>query len=112
VRSGRPLTAVDLHTGHRIALTPNNTGIVAVVTRKNQAVGAISDATHAKVHVDFQAIWGGLENHLVTATAAQAVRIGNATISNSLRVGYEGGFVRARSKLAITKPGSSIIRTQ
>jgi hypothetical protein len=44
MRSGRSLTAVDPHTGHRITLTPNNTGIVAVVTRKNLAAGAISDA--------------------------------------------------------------------
>jgi hypothetical protein len=40
-----PDTATGEDTGHRITLTPNNTGIVAVMTRKNQAAGAISDAT-------------------------------------------------------------------
>jgi hypothetical protein len=37
--------AVDPHPGYRIMFTPNNTGIVVVVTRMNQALDVISDAT-------------------------------------------------------------------
>jgi hypothetical protein len=44
LRSGRSLTAVDPDTGYRIMFTPNNTGIVVVVTRMNQVLGVISDA--------------------------------------------------------------------
>jgi Gram-negative porin len=45
----------------------------------NPTPGTIVIHVNGKVQVDFQTTWGSLDNHLVTATAAQAARIGNAT---------------------------------
>jgi hypothetical protein len=47
----------------------------------NPTPGTMVVHINGKVQVDFQATWGGLDNHLVTATAAQAAAIGNATVA-------------------------------
>ncbi len=45
----------------------------------NPTPGTMVVHVNGKVQVDFQATWGSLDQHVVTATSAQAGRIGNAT---------------------------------
>ena len=45
----------------------------------NPTPGTMVVHINGKVQVDFQATWGSLDQHVVTATSAQAGRIGNAT---------------------------------
>ena len=45
----------------------------------NPTPGTMVVHVNGKVQVDFQSTWGSLDQHVVTATSAQAGRIGNAT---------------------------------
>jgi hypothetical protein len=56
----------------------------------NPTPGTMVVHINGKVQVDFQSTWGSLDNHLVTANAAQAARIGNATVAPA---GSPGGLL-------------------